>query len=587
MDNHKKLAFIHSMTAQGLDHMAKTVNVPTPDGKMSHDKKMSFIQTMAKHGLQHFDAGGSVLGGPTNTTVNANTSGASGLGGMGNMALPPGVQNEASKIPVVGSSVAPMLNPLGVLQDSTKNNFQAAGANLQQGTNADQLNSAYNQAQSGIGQQQALANQAGVGGTQGMNTQQALAYQLSQQAAGKGPNPAQAALNQSTGQNIRQQAALMAGQRGAGSNAGLMATQAAQQGANTQQQAVGQSATLQAQQQLAAQKAQQDLAATQVNQAGQAISGYNTAAQNEQNILQGANTAYNNANVSMTSNQNNVNSQVSEGNQAASNNLMGGAFNALGGSLSSMFAEGGAVQSNLGGGNYTAVAGNGGASIGSSTPVQQGNPFASSGGDKKDDGGDDEESGDELEAGATEESGGSADLAGSLGGAMLAAHGGMIPHYDEGGDVQTNLGSDNYTAVGDDSGSSSVGSSAPVQQGNPFAQQKSGGGGGGMASMLPMLAMLAAKGGRVPENMPKHLHGMASIYHPMSGGVGTKLKSGGQVPGTPQVKHDDYKNDTVPAMLSPGEIVIDLDTLKRKDDLGKKARFVAQHLAKKGLRKKA
>lgn len=74
--------------------------------------------------------------------------------------------------------------------------------------------------------------------------------QLQGIANGTGPNPAQAALNQATGQNVANQAALMAGQRGAGANVGLMARQASQQGAATQQQAAGQSATMQAQQQL-------------------------------------------------------------------------------------------------------------------------------------------------------------------------------------------------------------------------------------------------------------------------------------------------------------------------------------------------
>lgn len=37
---------------------------------------------------------------------------------------------------------------------------------------------------------------------------------------------------------------------------------------------------------------------------------------------------------------------------------------------------------------------------------------------------------------------------------------------------------------------------------------------------------------------------------------GSKMSDGGPVPGTPKVFGDDEKNDTVPAMLSPGEIVI-------------------------------
>lgn len=118
--------------------------------------------------------------------------------------------------------------------------------------------------------------QAQTGALQGLQNvlgqQQGLANQYQGLANGTGPNPAQAALNQSTGQNIAAQAALMAGQRGAGANVGLMARQAAQQGAATQQQAVGQSATLQAQQQIAGMQAlagqQQAMGATNQNMAG-------------------------------------------------------------------------------------------------------------------------------------------------------------------------------------------------------------------------------------------------------------------------------------------------------------------------------
>lgn len=113
------------------------------------------------------------------------------------------------------------------------------------------------------GSQGNLNTQLGGAGGVGMQTdaasglknvlagQQGTAAQYQNIANGTGPNPAQAALNQSTGQNVANQAALMAGQRGAGANVGLLARQAAQQGAATQQQAVGQGATLQANQQIA------------------------------------------------------------------------------------------------------------------------------------------------------------------------------------------------------------------------------------------------------------------------------------------------------------------------------------------------
>lgn len=85
-----------------------------------------------------------------------------------------------------------------------------------------------------------------------LTQQRALAAQLQAASQGQGPNPAQNMLNQATGQNVANQAALMAGQRGANANPGLIARQAGMQGANIQQQAIGQGATMGAQQQLAA-----------------------------------------------------------------------------------------------------------------------------------------------------------------------------------------------------------------------------------------------------------------------------------------------------------------------------------------------
>jgi hypothetical protein len=100
-------------------------------------------------------------------------------------------------------------------------------------------------------------------------------------------------LAQQTGQNVANQAALMAGQRGSGANAGLLARQAAQQGANTQQQSAGQAATMQSQQQLnainALQGQQNSMANLATTQAGQQIGATNTAAnlaQQQQGMVQ-------------------------------------------------------------------------------------------------------------------------------------------------------------------------------------------------------------------------------------------------------------------------------------------------------------
>lgn len=306
MDHAKKLQFIENMTAHALNHMKSAPNVPTPSGGMSHDKILSFLAQQTKQGLQHFADGGTALSGPSSA---------------GNVSAPQGPQG------IMGA----ISNILG-----TNNNFQASSADIQKGTNAAQLNNAYNGVQGALGQQQnALAQQEGLTSTltgqanQGANTQNNLTDLLTQRANGAGPNPAQAQLNQNTGQNIQQQAALMAGQRGAGANAGLIARQNAQQGAATQQNSVGQAATMNANQQIAAQNQLQNLASTQVGQGQGGVSAltgasnaFTGAQQGEQGILQNANTAANNAAVTMQSNINNVNSGVATGNQAQNNTIL-------------------------------------------------------------------------------------------------------------------------------------------------------------------------------------------------------------------------------------------------------------------------
>lgn len=157
----------------------------------------------------------------------------------------------------------------------------------QNGTNPDQIATSYNQNQQLL---QALQGQNGLG------DQSQVYNQLQGVANGTGPNPAQAMLNQSTGANVANQAALMAGQRGAGANVGLMARQAANTGANIQAQAAGQGATMQANQSLNALQGAGSLA---TNMAGNQIS----ATQNEQNTLQAANTANNSNQTTMAGNQ--------------------------------------------------------------------------------------------------------------------------------------------------------------------------------------------------------------------------------------------------------------------------------------------
>lgn len=62
---------------------------------------------------------------------------------------------------------------------------------------------------------------------------------------------------------------------------------------------------------------------------------------------------------------------------------------------------------------------------------------------------------------------------------------------------------------------------------------------------------------------------------------------GGKIRGKAAVKGDSYKNDTVPALLSPGEEVIDRETLGDPGPMGKMARTVAKYVNEKGSSSKA
>lgn len=108
-----------------------------------------------------------------------------------------------------------------------------------------------------------------------------------------------------------------------------------------------------------------------------------------------------------------------------------------------------------------------------------------------------------------------------------------------------------------------------------------GAGGGASTGGMAAAAGLMAGGGTVPDHFKK----MASIYHPdMPLGPGkTDFKSGGKVPGEPKVKGNSLKNDTVPAMLSPGEVVIPKSIMESENAPEKARDFVAEELRKKGM----
>lgn len=393
-------------------------------------------------------------------------------------------------------------------------NFKAQAADLINPTSMGQVNSAYQQAQGGLTQQQAFLNALrGQNGIQNQSDvfgqQQALANQLQGVANGTGPNPALQQLQNTTGQNVANQAALMAGQRGSGANAGLLARQAAMQGANTQQQAVGQGAALAAQQQLSGlgmlqgqQGMMGNLAGQQVGQQGGALQGLNQAGQSEQQQLLNALGQYNNQNVNMQSNMNSSNAGVQSGVAQGQQGLLGGTLGGLGAGLM-MLHDGGAVKNYADGGTVDG-------------PQSYAGKF--------------------LKGWMSQPSAGN-DLA-SMGNVSNANPGAG----------QLNKGMDSFgKGLG-----SAIGSFINNQGGPDLttAQPNSVNHG-----------LMEAKGGSI------------------------NAKSGVKVPGKASVKGDSLKNDTVPAMLSPGEVVIPRHVMQSDDPIGNSAKFVQAVMNKKGGKK--
>ena len=230
------------------------------------------------------------------------------------------------------------------------------------------------------------------------NNQQALAQALLAQSQGQGPNPAQAALNQQTNQNIQQNQGMIASQKGI--NPALATRLAAENAGNMNQQAAGQAATLQAQQQLGAQ--------------GQLGTVYNQ----EQ---QGTNAA------------NSINAGTSAQNAAANQNTASGLLNGAGAAVAAL-AHGGMVQKFDSGGQVSSSQ-----SIANSILQQAGVPLWGAGNNSSGSSSGSKNSASELPnslmggpSQGMSMAGGAGD-AGAAGGAgdliVAAAHGGKIPPH--------------------------------------------------------------------------------------------------------------------------------------------------------------
>ncbi len=100
-------------------------------------------------------------------------------------------------------------------------------------------------------------------------------------------------------------------------------------------------------------------------------------------------------------------------------------------------------------------------------------------------------------------------------------------------------------------------------------------------------ALGLAHGGQVPGGDVQGGQGGSALSAFMNGQVESPMApmmaaKGAQVPGKPMVKGDSSKNDVVPAMLSPGEVVIPNHIMQGKNPAEAARRFVAAIIAKNG-----
>ena len=235
-----------------------------------------------------------------------------------------------------------MGNLLGT-KSNTGMGWQAAPVNLDRAVDLSQTKQAYDTSQQALQAQKAFMD--ALQAQNGIQNQSNVFNQYAALASGQGPSLAQAQLNQATGANVANQAALAAGQRGAAQNVGMIARQAGNVGANAQQQAASQAAQLRAAEQLSAMNQMGNIAGQQVGQQAGATQFYNQAAQNEQQNLLNAVAQYNQAQVGSQESMNRANAQLQSGVAQGQSGLVSNIFNAAGmGGAKAMGATGGEVK---------------------------------------------------------------------------------------------------------------------------------------------------------------------------------------------------------------------------------------------------
>lgn len=426
----------------------------------------------------------------------------------------------------------------GLFNTGSGSNWKAQGTNILQPSTVGQANTAYDQTQQGIQQQQAFLN--ALQGQNGIGNQSSVFNQLQGVANGQGPNPAQAMLNQSTGQNVANQASLMAGQRGSGANTGLIARQAANQGANTQQQAAGQAATMQANQSMGALNQLGGIAGQQVGQQANALTGLNQAAQGQQQNILGGIQGQNASNVAMQDSINKANGQIANTNAGAQNNLAGGFLSGIGSVAGSLIPGGGGGASAGGGLSSLAMFADGG---------QVENPGVLSNVAKS------------LKSKLT-----------TAGAPAVNINGAPLSDAQQ----MTNTGKTLSTTAGNAIGAlgnAAVSGISSLFAPTPFAAP------GAMPGQAMPMAMNS--GGNVPAMLsPGEKYLPPTEAKKVAKGEENINDAGRTVKGTAKVQGDSLKNDTVPATLQEGGFVIPRSIMQSEDPERNAAAFIRAHMSR-------
>lgn len=404
-----------------------------------------------------------------------------------------------------------------------------------------------------IGQagQNSLAGYGGFNANQAQ--QQQLASALGSVANGTGPNPAQAMLSNATGANVANQAALIAGQRGAGANVGLQARQAAMAGSNVQQQAAGQAAALQSQQQLGALGAQGQVLGQMGTQ--------NIAEQGANNSLFGsASGAQNTQNSNTITNYNDaqgLNQKTSQSNADATNKTTGGFLNGAGSALTGLLglAKGGQVPSHMeqvfsiyhadGGMIPAAPATDTSTAVSTSTATS---PALSP----------EQRKNKEMKLKDVMDPNSTAMIGYAAGGAVAPRDFKRVSKYLVSPKDQAaidNIRVQEGPVSGDD----------PGEDPNKWKQQR-----------LAQDPHTAAPEGELPSAVKPQMQLPSNVIG------STDFRSGGAVPGTAKVAGNSLKNDIEPAMLSPKEIVLPRSVTMAPDAPEKAKEFVEALLKKQG-----